>query len=149
MRIAILLAASCLTALAADNILTPAEKQAGFRLLFDGHTFDGWRDPASEVPPGEAWVIEDGCLKTTAKPQITEDLISKESYRDFELKFDWRISEHGNTGVKYRIQRTVFLDNSKVDRSGGFEAAIEREVTAPRSDPTRPAPGAPRQEDTV
>jgi hypothetical protein len=150
MKIPILLAALCLTASAADNMLTPAEKQAGFRLLFDGHTFAGWRDPASEKPPGEAWVIEDGCLKTTPKPHITEDLISKESYGDFELKFDWRISARGNTGVKYRIQRTVFIDNTKADRSvGGFEASVEREVTAPRSDRAKMAPDATGQEYTV
>lgn len=150
MKMPILIAAACLSALAADNTLTPAEKQAGFQLLFDGHTFNGWRDPAGETPPGDSWVIDDGCLKTTPKPRITEDLITKESYGDFELTFEWRISPRGNTGVKYRIQRTVFLDNSKADRSaGGFEATIEREVTAPRSDRAKLTPGATGQEYTI
>jgi len=149
MKMPVLLAAACLTVLAADNTLTPDEQRAGFRLLFDGHTFTGWRDPASEKPRGEAWVIEDGCLKTTPKPHITEDLISKESYGDFELKFDWRISARGNTGVKYRIQRTIFADNTKADRNVGFEAMLEREVTAPRSDRAKMAPGATGQEYTV
>lgn len=149
MRIPILLAAACLTAYAAENTLTPAEKQAGFRLLFDGHSFAGWRDPAQENPPGEAWVIEGGCLKTTPKPAVTEDLISQESYSDFELKFDWRISERGNTGVKYRIQRTVFVDNTKVDRGTGFEASLEHEVTTHNSDRSKMAPGATGQAYTV
>jgi hypothetical protein len=133
-KTALLVAAACLCCLAADNTLTPAEKQEGFKLLFDGKTFDRWRNPADEHPAGDSWVIEDGCLKTTPKPRITEDLITKESYGDFELKFDWRISPGGNTGVKYRIQRIVFLDNSKADRKGGFEASVEREVTSHMSD---------------
>ena len=121
-KLSVLIAVVCLSGFAADNELTPAERQAGFKLLFDGKSFNNWRDPAGEHPPGDSWVIEDGCLKTTPKPRITEDLISRESFGDFELKFDWRISPHGNTGVKYRIQRVLFLDNSKADRSGGFEA---------------------------
>ena len=35
---------------------------------------------------------------------LEEDLVSAESYGDFELAFDWKISERGNTGIKYRIQ---------------------------------------------
>lgn len=149
MKTLILIVAACLCARAADNTLTVEEKQQGFKLLFDGKSFDGWRNPADERPPGAAWVIEDGCLKTTPKPQITEDLISKQSYGDFELKFDWRISPRGNTGVKYRIQRVVFLDNSKADRGAGFEASLEREVTAHVSDRAKLAPGATGQEYTV
>jgi hypothetical protein len=149
MKMPILLVAVCLSLLAADNTLTPDEKKAGFRLLFDGHTLNGWRDPASETPPGQAWIIEDGCLKTTPKPPITEDLITQESYGDFELKFDWRISARANTGVKYRIQRAVFVDNTKVDRSPGFEAMLEAEVNHPRSDRAKFAPGATGQDYTV
>jgi hypothetical protein len=148
MKALVLIALGSFYVLAADNTLTPDEKQAGFRLLFDGHTFDGWRNPASETPPGDAWVIEDGCLKTAPHARITEDLISRESYGDFELKFDWRITPHANTGVKYRIQRNVFLDSTK-DSSGGFEASVEREVTHPNSDRAKMAPGATGHEYTI
>ncbi len=141
-KVLALLAAACLSALAADNVLTPAEKQAGFRLLFDGETFRGWRDPARENPPGTSWVVENGCLKTTAKPRIKEDLITEQSFGDFELTFDWHISAHGNTGVKYRLQRAVFVDNTKVDRGAGFETMLEREVTSPLSDRDKMAPDA-------
>jgi hypothetical protein len=41
-----------LAAIASDNTLTPAQKQAGFRLLFDGHSLTRSRDPAGEMPPG-------------------------------------------------------------------------------------------------
>ena len=143
MKLPILLAVTCVTALAQDNTLSPAEKQAGFKLLFDGHTMQGWRDPATQNPPGDAWAIENGCLKTTSKPRITEDLVTKESYGNFELKFDWRLSPRGNTGVKYRIQGFVFMDMSKVDRSAGdFEATLERAFTTARSERAKLTPGA-------
>ena len=111
---------------------------------------NGWRDPATETPPGDSWLIEDGCLRTRPKPRISEDLITSDSFADFELQFDWRISPKGNTGVKYRIQRAIFLDNTKVSRGeGGFEAMLGRELANPRSDRARMAPGATGQEYTI
>lgn len=148
MKTLLLLVAACLAASAADNTLTPAEKQAGFQLLFDGRTFNGWRNPAGENPPGDAWVIEDGCLKTTPGPRITEDLISSRSYGDFDLTFDWRISPKGNTGVKYRIQRTVLLDNSRPDPKVPFEVTVERALMSPVSRAALP-PNHKGQEYTI
>jgi hypothetical protein len=84
-----------------------------------------------------------------SEARITEDLVSKESYGDFELKFDGRISPRGNTGVKYRIQRIIFMDNSKVDRKAGFEASLEREVSSHLSDRAKMAPDTTGQEYTV
>lgn len=149
-KLPVLLVAACLTGLAADNVLTPAEKKEGFRLLFDGHTLKGWRDPAKKTPPGDSWTIEDGCLKTTPKPRVREDLISQESFTDFELKFDWRMSSGGNTGVKYRIQREVFINESAAQRgAGGFEGMMEREITNPRSDRSKVGPGERAQSYTI
>jgi Domain of Unknown Function (DUF1080) len=94
---------------AADNTLTPAEKSAGWKLLFDGKSFAGWEDPAQKTPPGDSFLIEDGCLKATRKPQIVEDLFTLDNFTDFELEFDWKISPGGNSGIKYRIQDRVWL----------------------------------------
>ena len=101
-----------LAAHAADNQLTPAEKQAGWVLLFDGKTMNGWRDPARKDQPGNAWKVENGALATVRNPRIEEDLITEKSFGDFELKFDWRVSQGGNTGLKYRSQREIFMDNT-------------------------------------
>ena len=94
------------------NVLTTAEKADGWVLLFDGKTMDHWNDPRKLNPPGDAWTIEDGCLKPVSKPRISEDLVSTESYKDFELQWDWRISPGGNSGVKYRIQAFPILVES-------------------------------------
>lgn len=145
----ILAGALVCSAYAADNTLTPAEKQAGFRLLFDGHTFDNWRNPSTETPPGDSWSIEDGCLRTQRGPRIAEDLISKDSFGDFELKFDWKLSAKANTGVKYRIQRAVFLDNTKISKSQPFEETVEAELTKHISDRAKLAPGATGHEYTI
>ncbi len=143
MRTLLLLAAAAIAASGAENVLTPAEQSAGWRLLFDGSTMTNWRDPAKLTPPGDSWVIENGCLKTRVKPRISEDLFTSESFGDFELKFDWRVSPRGNTGVKYRIQKTIFMDSTKLQTGeGGFEGMVARELANPVSDRAKLAPEA-------
>jgi len=123
-----LLAALACTAFAADNRLTSEEKKAGWQLLFDGYTFTHWRDPAKETPPGDSWAIENGTLTTRLNPRNEQDLISARSYGDFELQFDWKVAEVANTGLKYRLQRTVSLDPAG---PGSFEAHVQREIDNP------------------
>lgn len=103
-------------AFAADNQLTAAEKAAGWRLLFDGKSYANWVDPATKTPPGDAFTIENGCIKAVAHPKIVEELFSKDLFRDFELEWDWKISSAGNSGVKYRIQDHLFLANQRTPK---------------------------------
>src|SRR6516225_3843618 len=44
------------------NTLSPAEKQQGWKLLFDGKTLSGWREYRPSKS-GNHWIVEDGCLK--------------------------------------------------------------------------------------
>ena len=135
LRFAILAALVALPACAADNQLTPQEKAAGWKLLFDGKTFANWVDNTKLSPPGTSFTIEDGCLKSTSHPPIEEDLFSADTYGDFELEWDWKISPGGNSGVKYRIQDHVFLPDKRVTP---FEPNVNEALTHRRSDrPTR------------
>ena len=104
------------------NTLTARERAEGWKLLFDGETMAGWRDPARKNPPGDAWTIEDGCLKANPGPRIMEDLVSAGTYENFDLRFEWRISPGGNSGVKYRIQDLIFLAPGKFPK---FEDQVD------------------------
>jgi hypothetical protein len=128
-------------ALAADNELTPGERKAGWRLLFDGKTMNGWLDPASKIVAGDAWTVEEGTLHNKQRPRIEEDLMSKEVFGDFELMFDWRLEQRGNSGLKYRIQREVFVDQSTVKPGPNeFEGILGRELAGHLSDRGKLAP---------
>lgn len=112
------------------------DRGAGWKTLFDGKTMQGWVDPRTKTPPGDAWSIEDGCLKAKARPAMTEDLFSKETFGDFELAYEWRISAGGNSGVKYRIQDHLMVAPVDAARAKErFEARVERsfEPRLPRS----------------
>jgi hypothetical protein len=129
----IVLAASSLWAAdPAPNTLTPQEKSDGWVLLFDGKSMQGWDDPRTKTPPGDAWSVEEDCLKANPHPRITEDLFTSQTYRDFELTFEWKISTAGNSGVKYRIQKHLFIaPNDPAHPVRGFEAVVERSFEAP------------------
>jgi hypothetical protein len=81
--------------------LTAAEKSAGWKLLFDGKTLNGWR-PYGHKPAGGWEVLPDGTLHAIAKVKGTE-LITEKQYNDFELAWEWKLPPAGNNGVKYFV----------------------------------------------
>jgi len=110
---------------AATNLLTPAEKAAGWKLLFDGKTWNGWRGFRREKMPDEGWTIEDGAIKHLAgngeQSKQGGDIITVGKYDNFELQLEWRISPGGNSGIKYLVDE----DMVKSGYSGlGFEMQV-------------------------
>ena len=84
--------------------LTAEEKAAGWRPLFDGQSLNGWRlygKPAgTTIGPG--WRVEGGILKKIAGIK-TGDLITEQTFDNFELSWEWRIEKDGNNGIKYLV----------------------------------------------
>jgi hypothetical protein len=117
---------SLLPAMAAEssNTLTEAEKSAGWRMLWDGKTSDGWRKPKSDSFPSKGWEIKDGVL--TVKPgdggESTNggDIISKERFSKFELQLDFKITKGANSGIKYFVQP----DLKPIDKVTGKPAPV-------------------------
>lgn len=86
---------------AADNTLTAAEKAAGWKLLFDGKTLDGWHNFKKEgVKPG--WQVKEGTL-ACVDPHNAGDIVTAEKYGAFELQLDYNISTGGNSGIMYHV----------------------------------------------
>ena len=85
------------------NVLTQAEKAAGWELLFDGKTLNGWRDYNGTEVTGH-WVVENGTLAAlgTGADEFGYIVYDK-PYENFELLFDWKISPAGNSGVFYHV----------------------------------------------
>jgi hypothetical protein len=82
----------------AHNALTAEEQQAGWRLLFDGNSLDGWRSyHASGLPAG--WQVDDGTLHRAGRGG---DIVTVDSFADFELSLEWKVAVGGNSGIFYR-----------------------------------------------
>lgn len=96
-----------LAARAADaplNTLTDAEKAAGWKLLFNGTSLDGWRGFKTALPTG-GWEVKNGIL-TCVKGGKGGDIITTDQFDDFELSWEWSMPPKSNNGVKYFITET-------------------------------------------
>ena len=136
-------------AVAADNELTADERAAGWQLLFDGTTLNGWRG-YNNVPP-DGWEVKDGTLHAIAKTRGAQ-IVSTKSFTDFELTWEWKLPFAGNNGVKYFVtesrpsapgheyQMIDDLNHSDGKRGPRWQTGAFYDVLPPAADkPARPA----------
>lgn len=84
------------------NTLTDKEKADGWKLLFDGKTTEGWVAIGQTAFPKSGWAVVDGALHHT-KGGGGGDIVTTETFSDFELTWEWKIGEAGNSGVKWNL----------------------------------------------
>jgi glucose/arabinose dehydrogenase len=80
--------------------LTPAERQAGWRLLFDGRSADAFRNYRKDGLSA-GWQVRDGGLVRVAKG--AGDIITKDRFGAFELQLEYRIAPGGNSGLMFHV----------------------------------------------
>lgn len=118
------------------NILTPQETDQNWKLLFDGTSFDGWRSFRKANVESDRWVIEDGCLHLYGRSperRTGGDLISTETFANFEFAFEWLAAPGVNSGVKYLIDEYFAPNRAPV--SFEYQIQIEEDPAAPRRKP--------------
>lgn len=116
------------------NQLSVSEKQAGFKLLFNGQSLKGWQHNGN-------WTVSDGAITRTDRGGS----LTHTAYKvpdDFELRFQWRVAKGSNSGVYYRPGQYEYqiLDNQvHVDgKNPRTSAASLYFCMAPSHDATRP-----------
>jgi hypothetical protein len=89
------------------NELTPAEKAAGWKLLWDGKSSEGWRGARLDGFPEKGWKMEDGILTVEgsggAESANGGDIVTIKKYKDFILEVDFRVTKGANSGIKYFV----------------------------------------------
>jgi azurin len=88
-----------------QNMLSEQEKKDGWTLLFDGKTMNGWHLFNKGTIPS-AWSVDSGRLicNPHAKDVKHGDLVTDNVYQDFDLRFEWKISRAGNSGLFINVQ---------------------------------------------
>lgn len=139
----ILAVSAALTALAAEpNTLTDAERREGWRLLFDGKSTAGWQEITGKPFPANCWMVADDSLKALVRKDGAQDIRTVETFRNFDLEFDWKILAGGNSGLKYRIQKADEWTNAagRQARARGLEYQLADDADADAaSDPRKVA----------
>ncbi len=129
------------------NTLSPAEQRAGWRLLFDGRSLNGWRGYKKPGPPASGWVVENDSLKLVYKSK-PGDLITVEKFGDYQLQWEWRISPKGNNGIKYLVseERSApgpeyqMIDDATAEQPKHSTASLY-DILPPRADKPVREPG--------
>lgn len=95
-----------------QNTLSDAETKAGVSLLFDGKTMKGWRNFKKQTI-GKDWIIDS--VEQSISLNVTKkadghwqaedggDIITDDSYENYELEVDWKIDTCGNSGIIYNV----------------------------------------------
>lgn len=127
------LAASGTQADSSPNRLTEEEEAQGWELLFDGKSFEGWGGLDIDAVKRGFWVIEDDCIKKEdpdllpvpgdGSERRRVDLFTEETFEDFELSFEWKISPGGNSGLKYNVSKEISRPDRN-HRARGFEYQV-------------------------
>jgi hypothetical protein len=87
-----------------NNKLSDREIKDGWKLLWDGSSFEGWRTARSESGPESGWEIKDGILTvldSKEQPKRSGDIYTAGKYGNFEMVVDFRYSKGANSGIKY------------------------------------------------
>ena len=99
---ALLLAAAAPLPMAAQ-----AGKEPAAVSLFDGKSLKGWRGYKKADAAGSRWAVQDGMLMLPANDgkdtRGARDIISEDTYDLFDLTWEWKIAEAGNSGLKYFV----------------------------------------------
>ncbi|MDQ6763812.1 MAG: DUF1080 domain-containing protein [Bacteroidota bacterium] len=87
----------------AGSSITNAQTKTknGWLSLFDGKDLNGWRNAQRDTLPDNSWYTENSELIFDPAKGHGSDIITNRSFTNFELSVQFKISEGGNSGIKY------------------------------------------------
>lgn len=96
---------AALLMIACNSSKKTTKTDPGYTSLFDGKTMNGWRTYQNK--PADSWMVKEGILyckgSTTDKSDRRADLITVDTFENFDLQLDWKIAPQGNSGILYMV----------------------------------------------
>ncbi|MFN8347372.1 MAG: DUF1080 domain-containing protein [Spirosomataceae bacterium] len=92
------------------TLFSPAQK-SDWVWLFNGTSTDQWVSAKSDRFPQEGWAVENNLLvvnkgKGESKAPVRGgDIITKKTYSQFDLEFEFKLAPGANTGLKYFVKK--------------------------------------------
>jgi hypothetical protein len=100
------------------NSLSPDEVKNGWKLLYDGHTANGWRGATLTTFPAKGWLYADGTMHVLPSEGKEEsgggDIVTDSLYSAFDLSFEFKITPGANSGVKYFVTLSEVTKGSAI-----------------------------------
>jgi hypothetical protein len=81
-----------------------------WKMLFDGKTHKGWHLYGKDHA-GDCWQIEDNALHLVPVKDGGDkgDLVTDESFDNFDLKLEWKVASGSNSGVIFLVHEDTTL----------------------------------------
>ncbi len=105
-------------------------EEEDWEILFNGTTLDEWIGLGMDSIPAN-WKIEGDYIRNINRQEVPlmpdgqpsqgGDLMTKRSFENFELYFEWKISVDGNSGVKYNVSEEMSTQSGNKHHALGFE----------------------------
>lgn len=109
-------------------------EEADWIVLFDGASLDQWTGLGRDSIPSAHWRVEDGAIRKVAsgdvpmaadgQPLEGGDIMTRDTFRDFELEFEWRVAPGANSGVKYNVSEEMSTAAEPRNAALGFEYQV-------------------------
>jgi Domain of Unknown Function (DUF1080) len=105
------------------NNLSAQEAAQGFKLLFNGKDYTGWRAVHGTKMPEKHWSVLDGAINVSPSDgsETGNDIVTDQQYGAFELTFEFKLTEGANSGLKYFV-------NEEFDSNGKSGIGLEYQV---------------------
>lgn len=88
------------------NTLSEKEKTEGWKLLFNGKNFNGWKTFQGKEISG--WKVIDGVLNNSGVgSDHGGDIVTRKKFQNFELSLEWKIAPKSNSGVFYHVNEKI------------------------------------------
>jgi hypothetical protein len=96
---------SCTSTKSSVNALTKKEEKAGWKLLFDGRTTNGWHTYLQDTV-GSKWQVKDGAITfVPAQGRVGGgDIVTNEEFENFDFRLEWKVVKASNSGIIFDIQ---------------------------------------------
>jgi hypothetical protein len=95
--------------------MQPTATDTGWTSLFDGSTLNGWHSFGATSASAK-WSVDSGAIHFNPATKGDDgDLVSNDSFANFDLKIDWKIAKGGNSGILFYVQddKTKYEDTYK------------------------------------
>ena len=70
---------------------------------FDGKSLAAWTTLDGK-PVTQGWEAVDGTIHLKKDGKRAGHIVTAQEYGDFQLTFQWKIAERGNSGIKYKVR---------------------------------------------
>ena len=101
---------------AKDGNKNPGKRKDGWEVLFDGNGVEKWRGKQESGFPTKGWKVEEGMLFLDSKGG--GDIVTKEKYGNFELVFQFNLTEEANSGIKYFVDTLINRKTGRIMING-------------------------------